>query len=855
MQQWEYVDNLCSQSRSFDAVHVVADDDTRWKIIKCKMMSDEPPPKDSQPQHAMEEEETYLGVVNPSPSEDTNDEAAELRAKLEKANHMIKTQNTAYQRAIRRAVLENDYVSKINSKLVQKLELQTREQGYSDKDLAEVQSICEKMKQLVTELADAKNNAEEEVRLLTSNVAKMTSSVETSEEQNNRLLADKEVLKSEVSRLREQNEKLEKESKNVSEALAVGNQSKSKDEEDSSSKAALQIQSEKEELAKELLVMKLSRDEATTELETLQKRFEDAEQANESRVAELTDAKLDAEKQVQELMSSVEKMEAEAETKEERVQEMTSIVKSTEEQKQVLIADKEALNSEMLTLRQQNEELNNLINEKETGDKVMDQKYAEVEEENKRLTKSINSLMNELILVNNDVNDSATPQDNEQEKSVETKVADNLSLISALRLKLRFFRKDNEDLRKSVDEKDEKLAQMEKDLETFVTARDSDLAASASKLAAVEKAISEEREKSDVSIAERQTVSEEAERSRVRIVELEDQLSKLKESETDFVSSKTQLEEEVQILQSEKKSQEENEVNQRDQIEKLKVELADGAAKATELEESLDKERAEIQSIKNQIKTLEDQKRDVEETLLSVSKDRDELEEKCVSADEELRDLQEKLESAVGMGVAFVDKAEKYKKDVAALTTKRDAAEQLAKEYHTENEANVAKCAELEQTVASLQKELEELDKESKATIAKTTERLNKRMADCDRQLTTLLPPSHPARKNNNLKFRDMISLLQKERDSVLAKIKSLEEDVEAAQDEGAILEQQVRILSKEVSKHKRQNKEILRALNEVAVGRSDEDSDIPMDEVAVDAEVEKRLGKFKQFMYDRLSE
>ena len=115
-----------------DAVHVVEDDDTRWKKIKCKMMSDEPPPKDSQPQHAMEEEETYLGVVNPSPSEDTNDEAAELRAKLEKANHMIKTQNTAYQRAIRRAVLENDYVSKINSKLVQKLELQTREQGYSE---------------------------------------------------------------------------------------------------------------------------------------------------------------------------------------------------------------------------------------------------------------------------------------------------------------------------------------------------------------------------------------------------------------------------------------------------------------------------------------------------------------------------------------------------------------------------------------------------------------------------------------------------------------------------------------------------------------------------------------------------
>mmetsp|Transcript_289 Transcript_289/g.617 ORF Transcript_289/g.617 Transcript_289/m.617 type:complete len:930 (+) Transcript_289:34-2823(+) len=929
-------------------------------------MSDEPPPQDSEQQHAVEEEEeeTYVGVVNPSTSEDAYDEAAELRAKLEKANHMIKTQNTAYQRAIRRAVLENDYVSKINNKLVQKVELQTREQGHSDKDLVQVQSICEDMKELITELADGKNDAEENVRLLTSNVAKMelamiaqegrveelTSSAETTEDQINKLVADKDALNREVLSLRERKDELEKEKKGVSEALAVGNQSESKDEADAVSKAALQLISEKEELAKELLKMRLSHDKTTSELQSLQKRFEDAEQANESRISELTDAKRDAEKQVEELISSVEKMEAEASAKDERVLELTSTIESKEEQNKILLADKEALDSEVLTLRQQmaelekdmeasteaantantvvnsalneqlvesaeekakiQQELDNLVKEKVAGDKVMGQKVAEVEDENKRLTNSINSLMNELILVNNDVNDSVPQPDNEKddaEKSVATKVADHMSIISALRLKLRFFRKDNEDLQKSVGEKDEKLAQMEKDLESFMTARDSELAVSVSKVAAVEQAIKEEREKSDASIAERETEREEAELSKGRIIELEDQVSKLKELETDFVSNKTQLEEEVQILQSEKKSLEENEVNQRDQIEKLKDEIAGGAIKATELEESLEKERAEIQSIseklekltkdveitiaeacatgsaattlddvrrmmadnantianvQRQVKILEDEKRDVEDTLLSVSSDRDELEEKCELADEELRELHEKLESAVGMGVAFVDKAEKYKKDVAALTTKRDAAEQLAKEYHIENEANIAKCAQLEQTVASLQQEREVLEKESKAAIVKAKERLNKRMKDCDKQLTTLFPPLHPARKDNHLKFGDMISLLQKERKDVLAKIKALEEDVEAAQDESAILEQQVHILSKEVSKyakevskHKRQNKDILRALNEVNVGRSDEDSDIPMDEVAVDAEVEKRLGKFKQFMYGRLSE
>ena len=43
-------------------------------------MSDEPPPQDSEQQHAVEEEEeeTYVGVVNPSTSEDAYDEAVDM---------------------------------------------------------------------------------------------------------------------------------------------------------------------------------------------------------------------------------------------------------------------------------------------------------------------------------------------------------------------------------------------------------------------------------------------------------------------------------------------------------------------------------------------------------------------------------------------------------------------------------------------------------------------------------------------------------------------------------------------------------------------------------------------------------
>lgn len=203
----------------------------------------------------------------------------------------------------------------------------------------------------------------------------------------------------------------------------------------------------------------------------------------------------------------------------------------------------------------------------------------------------------------------------------------------------------------------------------------------------------------------------------------------------------------------------------------------------------------------------------------------------------------------------MTDKAEKYKKDVDALTAKREAAEQLAKEFHTENEANITRCAQLEETIASMQNEREAIKSESKAAIADANKRLKNLLKDHERQLTTLLPPLHPARKEKQLKFEEVISVLQKERKNMLAKIKSLEDEIEAAQDESAILEQQVHILSKEVSKHKRQSKEILRALNEVAVVRSEDDSDIPMDEVAVDTQVERRLRKFKQFMQSRLSE
>lgn len=823
-------------------------------------------------------------------------EAAELRAKLEKANQMIKTQNTAYQRAIRRAVLENDYVSKINNKLVQKVERQTWEHGCFDKDMVEVQNICGDMRQLITELVRSKNEAETKVQELISSVRnmkmdlsakeekvqKLATKVGTSEEQNQKLREDKETLKIEILSLRRQKEASESKEEDVLEAPAVGHKSTSTED---VSEVMLQLIAEKEELSEELKVMRESRDETKAELESLLKRF-DAEGFPTSQIDQLERDKHDAEKKVQELMSKIEKMELDLSDKEKGFQELGSINARSKEQNKNLLADREAESPPKdlevveakgaahkavdAALKEQldqsfegsakiQQDLDALMIEKEEIDKAMVENLAEVKDENKRLTNFINSLLEELVLVKNDVmNDSTSQSDvgiDDADKSIETQVADNLSLISALRLKLRFYRKDNEDLQKSVSENVAKIALMENELkESLITAGDAGLAVSDSSAEFVEHSVKEEREKFDVSNDEPETEREKAELQRVRIVELENQVSKLRELETDLVTNNSQLREEVQMFQSElaklTKDLEITVVKARERGDNADVHL-----NLEDVRRRMSDDIRAIADFRGQIKALEDQKRDVQDTLLSVTKDRDELEEKCESASEELRVLQDKLESAVGMGVEMTSKAEKYKEDITALTTKRDAAEQFAKDLHAENESNIAKCVQLGNTIASMQNERELLEKVSKAAIAKANDRLNTSMKDYVRQLTTLFPPLHPARKQNHLKFEDMISLLQKERNILLAKIKSLEDEIEAVQEESAILEQQVHILSKEVSRHKRQNKDILRALNEVTVRRSEDDSDIPMDEVAVDAEVEKRLEKFKQFLQGRLSE
>ncbi|KAL7482979.1 hypothetical protein ACHAW6_008628 [Cyclotella cf. meneghiniana] len=84
-----------------------------------------------------------------------------LLSELHNLQEQSSRQNREYERAIRRALLENEYVRKINAKLVAKLESQTSEEENTKTSLKRLESVAQCYKDLMVELVDGKRNAEE----------------------------------------------------------------------------------------------------------------------------------------------------------------------------------------------------------------------------------------------------------------------------------------------------------------------------------------------------------------------------------------------------------------------------------------------------------------------------------------------------------------------------------------------------------------------------------------------------------------------------------------------------------------------------------------------------------------------
>jgi len=121
----------------------------------------------------------------------------------------------------------------------------------------------------------------------------------------------------------------------------------------------------------------------------------------------------------------------------------------------------------------------------------------------------------------------------------------------------------------------------------------------------------------------------------------------------------------------------------------------------------------------------------------------------------------------------------------------------------------------LESVVTSLKKEHEALGIEARAAV-------EAQIRSCEAKLAPLCSHGgHGAPSNQCRSFDDMIAIVQEELSNLSIMAKNLDE----AQNESSILEQQVRILSSEVSKYKLQNRGMLQALDELTIGMGDSDA------------------------------
>ena len=71
-----------------------------------------------------------------------------------------------YERAVRRALTENEYVKQINSQLVAKLNIITTENEASKGSIHKLTNVCQSMKELIIELANAKDTSDNKLREL-----------------------------------------------------------------------------------------------------------------------------------------------------------------------------------------------------------------------------------------------------------------------------------------------------------------------------------------------------------------------------------------------------------------------------------------------------------------------------------------------------------------------------------------------------------------------------------------------------------------------------------------------------------------------------------------------------------------
>jgi chromosome segregation ATPase len=139
-----------------------------------------------------------------------------------------------------------------------------------------------------------------------------------------------------------------------------------------------------------------------------------------------------------------------------------------------------------------------------------------------------------------------------------------------------------------------------------------------------------------------------------------------------------------------------------------------------------------------------------------------------------------------------------------------------------ESTSTAKKLAEAQREFSSLESIVTLLKKEHEALRIEARAAVEAQIRSCEAKLAPLCSNGGQGALSKQCRsFDNMIATIQEELSSLSIMAKNLDE----AQNESAILEQQVRILSSEVSKYKLQNRGMLQALDELTIGMGDSDA------------------------------
>ena len=319
----------------------------------------------------------------------------------------------------------------------------------------------------------------------------------------------------------------------------------------------------------------------------------------------------------------------------------------------------------------------------------------------------------------------------------------------------------------------------------------------------------------------------------------------------------------------------------------LSADLKSTASTLSDVQLLINSDNKQAQEMRDKIQSLEADNKVLQESMMSLKNERDDIESRLKFSVQEVDDLVYKLESSELLAEFVTNQCEKITVDrenaESELNICRQEANNIQNELNTSQhlaKSMASKCDQLAKERDSIQAKLDASESLARTLATKCDE-----LKSCTVKMNTkhdaaeaLMEDIITSLKKEYEAFKVESRIIEKDRSNLLERMKTAEtdlkaaveernclenvvvslkneydtfkvasaEELEAAQDENIILGEQVHILSSEVSRYKLQNKGMLQALDEITNINHNGRSDVPMDELAVNREVEKRLASFR---------